>query len=122
VAAVPRRRCARPRTGRRTPVPPVMCESSRVIARDRQLSGYRSRLAEWPERGAYFLGEQLRLFPGGEVAAAGGLVVVGEIGIARLDPATRGLPDLAGERGEADDRERDRRRRLASRGRGGAAV
>ena len=48
------------------------------------------------------------------MAALVDLVEVGEVGVARLDPAARGPEDLAGERGEAD-RERDRRRSLAGR-------
>ena len=60
--------------------------------------------------------EELRLLPGGEVAAPVGLVEVGEAGVDRLDPAARGREDLAGEVREAD-RNRDRRRRLAGRGR-----
>jgi hypothetical protein len=54
-----------------------------------------------------FGGEELGLFPGGEVAAAVGLVEVAEGGIAALDPAAGGLEDLVGEGGEAD-RDRDR--------------
>ena len=59
--------------------------------------------------------EELRLLPGGEVAAPVDLVEVDEVGVGLLDPAARGPEDLAGERGEAD-RERDRRRSLAGRG------
>src|SRR6266566_1074619 len=58
--------------------------------------------------------EQLGLFPGGEVAAPAGLVEVGEVGVAQLDPAARGREDLAGERGEAD-RELDGGGRLPGR-------
>jgi hypothetical protein len=46
--------------------------------------------------------EQLRLLPGGEVAAPVDLVEVGEAGVDRLGPAARARPDLAGERREAD--------------------
>ena len=63
-------------------------------------------------------GEDLRLLPGGEVAASIGLVEVGEAGVDRLDPAARRRPDLAGERREAD-RDGDRRRSLAARQRRG---
>ena len=63
---------------------------------------------------ADFFGKQLRLFPGGEVAAPVGLVEVDEVGVDLLDPAARGPEDLAGEGGEAD-REGDLRRSLAGR-------
>ena len=69
-------------------------------------------LAQRAERRPDFGREQLGLFPGGEVAALGGLVEVGEGGVALLDPAARGPEDLAGERGVADWN-RDLRRRLA---------
>jgi hypothetical protein len=46
--------------------------------------------------------EQLRLLPGGEVAASVDLVEVGEAGVDHLNPAARGSPELAGERREAD--------------------
>src|SRR5262249_16525144 len=59
-------------------------------------------------------GEELRLLPGGEVAAPGDRIVVGEPGVDRLDPTARSSPDLAGERREAD-RNRDRRRGLTGR-------
>jgi hypothetical protein len=68
-----------------------------------------------------FGGEELGFFPGGEVAAAVGLVEVAEGGIAALDPAAGGLEDLVGEGGEAD-RDRDRRGWLAGRERGGASA
>ena len=70
--------------------------------------------AQWPERRSDLNGEQLGLFPGGEVTAPGGLVEVGEGGVGLLDPAARGAEDLAGEGGEAD-RDRDLRRRPARR-------
>jgi hypothetical protein len=60
------------------------------------------RLAQWPERGPDFVGEQLGLFPGGEVATVVGFVEVGEGGVGQLDPAAGGPEDLAGEAGEAD--------------------
>src|SRR5207237_2742671 len=69
-------------------------------------------LPDWSERGADLGREQLRLFPGGEVTALVHLVEVGDVGVGLLDPAARGPPDLAGERGEAD-RDRDRRGGLA---------
>ena len=59
-------------------------------------------LAQRPERRAKLFGKELRLFPGGEVAALGGLVEVDEVGVDLLGPAARGLEDLAGEDGEAD--------------------
>ena len=40
-------------------------------------------LPKRPERGAEFLGEELRLLPGGEVAALVDLVVIDEVGIGR---------------------------------------
>src|SRR6478672_13366890 len=73
-------------------------------------------LPQRPERRSDLLGEDLRLLPGGEVSAPGGLVVVGEVRVAGLDPAARGLPNLAGERAEAHHRELDRRGRLPGRG------
>src|ERR687897_752456 len=71
-------------------------------------------LAQRPEGGPQLGGEELRLLPGGEVAAPVDLVEVSEAGVDRLDPAARGSPDLAGERREADGN-RDRRRSLAGR-------
>ena len=67
-----------------------------------------AELAQGPEGGLELLGEQLGFFPGGEVAALVGLVEVAEGGIGLLDPAARGLEDLAREAGEAD-RDRDLR-------------
>ncbi len=61
----------------------------------------RGRLAKRLERSADLCAEELRLFPGGEVPALVDLVEVGDVGVRLLDPAARGLPDLAGERGEA---------------------
>ena len=60
------------------------------------------RLAQGPERRPQLLREQLRLFPGSEVPAPGGLVVVHEGRVTDLDPAARGLEDLAGEGAERD--------------------
>src|SRR5918996_753274 len=71
-------------------------------------------VAQGAERGPHLGGEELRLLPGGEVAAPVDLVEVGEAGVDRLDPAARGSEDLAGERREADGN-RDRRRSLAGR-------
>src|SRR5262249_47028299 len=70
--------------------------------------------AQWSEARAQLFDEELRLLPGGEVAAPVDLVEVREVGVDRLDPAARGSPELAGERREAD-RNRDRRRSLAGR-------
>src|SRR6478672_13357902 len=78
----------------------------------------RGDLAKRPERRAKLARKEIGLFPGGEVAALVDLVEVGEVGVDRLDPAARGSPDLAGERGEAD-RHGDRRRGLAARKRCG---
>src|SRR5262245_22005221 len=63
--------------------------------------------AERPEGRSHLGREELRLLPGGEVAALVDLVEVADAGIRALDPAARGLPDLAGECREADG---DRRR------------
>src|SRR6266480_2381155 len=68
------------------------------------------RLERCPDLGR----EQLGLFPGGEVAAPGGLVEIGEGGVGRLGPAAWGPEDLARERGERD-RELDRGWRLPGR-------
>src|SRR5580693_2354992 len=70
--------------------------------------------AQRPERRPDLLGEQLGLFPGGEVTALVHLVEVDDVGVRLLDPAARGPPDLAGERREAD-RNRDRRGSLTGR-------
>src|SRR6478736_3652289 len=59
-------------------------------------------VAQRAEGRTYLSGEDVRLLPGGEVAALLGHVEVGEPGVDRLDPAARGCPDLAGERREAD--------------------
>src|SRR5215472_1204459 len=53
-------------------------------------------LAQCPERRADLFGEQLRLFPGGEVAALVDLVVVDEVGVGPFGPAPRCLILLAG--------------------------
>src|SRR3954469_14990262 len=71
--------------------------------------------AQRSECRAQFGREELRLLPGGEVAATADLVEVREAGVDRLGPAARGGPDLAGKRREGD-RNRDRRRRLAGDG------
>src|SRR2546426_533677 len=73
------------------------------------------------ERRSNLFGEELRLFPRGEVAALVDLVEVGEVGVRLLDPAARGREDLAGERREAN-RERDLRRSLAGRKGCGSSV
>src|SRR5215472_9543821 len=63
-------------------------------------------LAQLLERRPHLGGEEVRLFPGGEVAAPVDLVVVDEVlGIRALRPAARGLVELVGE--DADG-ERDR--------------
>jgi FAD/FMN-containing dehydrogenase len=80
----------------------------------RRWSPRRTRLPEWAERRAHFLGEELRLLAGGEMAAFFDLVEVGDVGVRLLDPATGCREDLAGKRGEAH-RDRDRRRSLAGR-------
>src|SRR5215470_15990797 len=59
-------------------------------------------LAQRLERCPELLAEDLRLFPGGEVAAPAGLVEVDEVGVNLLGPALRRLDDLAREDGEAD--------------------
>src|SRR5262249_45890136 len=60
--------------------------------------------AECAERRADLFGEELRLFPGGEMAALVGLVVVDEVGVGPLGPAARRLILLAREdaRGHRD--------------------
>src|SRR5437763_15918771 len=68
------------------------------------------------ERGAEFLGEELRLLPGGEVPALVDLVEVDDVRIRLLDPAARRPPDLAGERRESDRDPNLRWRRLAGPG------
>src|SRR5262249_20311020 len=60
------------------------------------------RLAKCAERGAHLLGEQLRLFPGGEVAALLDLVEVDEVGVGVLRPASRSLVLLAREDADGD--------------------
>src|SRR5690242_17041714 len=71
------------------------------------------RRAHGSKRCPQLPGEELRLLPGGEVAAPVDRVEVGKAGVDRLDPAARRSPDLAGERREAD-RNLDRRRSLAA--------
>src|SRR3954451_179387 len=68
-------------------------------------------LAQRSERSPQFVGEQLRLFPGGEMAAPVDRVEVEERRVDLLDPAARRLEDLAGEGGEGD-RHVDSRRSL----------
>src|SRR5690349_13432292 len=70
------------------------------------------RRAERTERRAKLLGEDLRLLPGGEVPTPSGLVVVGEVAVALLHPASRRDVDLAREGGEPG-RDGDWRGRLA---------
>src|SRR5215470_14920646 len=55
------------------------------------------RSAQCAERRADLFGEELRLFPGGEVAALGDLVVVDEVGIGPFGPAARRFVLLARE-------------------------
>src|SRR4051794_8203640 len=52
--------------------------------------------SQWAERCAQLLGEELRLLPGGEVAALVDFVEVDEVGICPLGPAPRRLILLAG--------------------------
>src|SRR5262245_2193918 len=91
---------------------PQQAARSRALESATSLTGFVR--AKPPESRAHLGGEELRLLPGGEVAAPVDLVEVGEAGVDRLDPAARGSPDLAGERREADGN-RDRRRNLAAR-------
>src|SRR5215211_9407287 len=88
-----------------------------VLGGHEDLLSQLGQLAKRPECGSDFFREQLRLLPRREVATLLDLVEVGKGAVRPPDPAARGRPDLAGERGEAD-RERDRRRGR-SRGRGG---
>ena len=67
---------------------------------------WRLSLAQRLERRPDLLTEQFRHFPGGEVAALGSLVEVGEGGVALLDPAAGSPEDLVGEGGVAN-RDRD---------------
>ena len=55
------------------------------------------RFAQRPEPRANFFGEELRLLPGGEVAALVELVVVDQFGIRPLRPAPRGWIELVRE-------------------------
>jgi hypothetical protein len=55
------------------------------------------------EEGAQVLGEQLRLLPGGEVAAAGHLREVGQVGGGALDPFPGRLVVEQGHRGRHPD-------------------
>src|SRR5918995_5619427 len=72
------------------------------------------RLTQRGECGSHLLSEELGLFPCREVAALVDLVEVADVGVDRIDPAARGPPDLAGERGEPD-LNRDLRRSLPGR-------
>src|SRR5215471_10617362 len=98
-------------------VPVLMIGVPSGVSRTIPLLGYGravSHLAERPEGGAEFFGKQLRLLPGGEVAAPVGLVEVDEVGVELLGPAARGPEDLTGEHREAD-RELDLRGRMSGR-------
>src|SRR5215471_11006779 len=68
------------------------------------LSGLALRSAQCAERRADLFGEELRLFPGGEVAALGDLVVVDEVGVGPFGPGARRLVLLVREdaRGHRD--------------------
>src|SRR5689334_12683206 len=57
----------------------------------------RAELAQRQKRGAHLLTEELRLLPGGEMAAPVDFVVVDQVVVGALDPVTRRLEDLAGE-------------------------
>src|SRR5262245_30468900 len=69
---------------------------------------------ERPEGRSHLFGEQLRLFPGGEVATLVDLVEVDQIGVDLLRPAARRLEDLAREHREGH-REREFGRLLPGR-------
>jgi hypothetical protein len=58
--------------------------------------------AQRSERGANLFRKQLRLLPGGEVAALVDFVEIGEGWVGLLDPTARGCDDLARERRESD--------------------
>src|SRR5581483_2242158 len=58
---------------------------------------YDRMLSERPEAGSHFCREQLRLLPGGEMAACLQPVVVHELWIRALRPAPRRLVELIGE-------------------------
>src|SRR5262249_24480422 len=72
-------------------------------------------LPQRSQRGPQLVGEELWFLPGGEVAAPLDLVEVDEGRVDLLDPAARGLEDLAGKDGEAD-RDRDLCRSMTDRG------
>src|SRR5215467_5988071 len=59
-------------------------------------------LAKRPAPRAELFGEELRLFPGGEVAALVDFVVVDEFGVGALRPASRSLVLLAREDTDGD--------------------
>src|ERR1700758_5334413 len=89
-------------------------ELSQPVAPDNEgslLSTVAAISAHRPERGADLLREQLGLLPRGEVPAALGLVEVGDVWVALLDPGARREEDLARELREAD-RDRHLRRGL----------
>jgi hypothetical protein len=60
------------------------------------------RSTQCAKRGAQLFGEQLWLFPSGEVAALVDFVEIGEGWVGLLYPTARGCDDLAGERRESD--------------------
>src|SRR5687767_8033458 len=74
--------------------------------------------AQFAERRSQFRGEEIRLLPGGEVAALLDLVEVSKPGINRLNPAARCREDLARKCREGN-RDFDWRRRLAGCARSG---
>src|SRR3954468_3788178 len=88
----------------RSSVGPSGSELSHPVAPSREACAHvgRRSLAKRPERRSDLGGEELRLLPGGEVAAPVDLVEIAEGGVGHLDPALRGSPDLVGERREAD--------------------
>ena len=61
-----------------------------------------SGLAQGSERGSHLKGEQVRLFPGGEVSALVKLVVVDEFGIGPLRPTARRGVDFIWEDADGD--------------------
>src|SRR4051812_10252806 len=91
--------CSSAMSVRKVRIPVVVSTSALITS---------SLLTKRAERRSQLGREELGLLPGGEVAAPGGLVEVGEAGEHHLDPAARGREDLAGEVREAD-RNCDRR-------------
>src|SRR4051812_21867065 len=61
-----------------------------------------ARFAEGSESGPNFLREELRLFPRGKMTALVELVVVNELGIGALGPASRRLIELIGKGADGD--------------------